>query len=144
MGTGWLIVCEESGPHELPHKGKALLFAQYHLEVFARELELPPLKKFFSSDPTALAGYFRDQGLDPEQYELPDEEWFNPAEALPTVRALVDRLDEDPGPVQSLEKVRADLAMILNVLTEAEATGERFHIATAMPDLSGREPKSRQ
>lgn len=141
MGAGWLVVGEESGPHELPHKGKALLFAQYHLEQFAREMELPALKSFFSNDPAQVAAYFRDQGLDPEQYDLPDEAWFEPSDALPTVRALANWLVDDPGPVQSLEKVRADLEAMLAVLTKADADGERFHIATAMPDLSGREPE---
>ena len=66
MGTGWFVACEESEPVALPHGGRALLFAQYHLEEFARELQIPPLKDYFSGDPAAVAAYFRDQGLDPE------------------------------------------------------------------------------
>src|SRR4051794_4296239 len=107
MGAGWFVMCAESGAKELPHKGKALLFAQYHLEEFAREAGVAPLKDFFSSDPAALSGYIRDQGIDPDEYDLPEEEWFDPADALPTLRVLLARLNDDPGPVQNLPKVRA-------------------------------------
>lgn len=141
MGTGWLVVREKSGPSELPHKGKALLFAQYHLEEFARDMEMSPLKEFLSCNRASLESYLREQGIDPSQYDLPDEEWFDPGEALPTIRALSERLDDNPGPVQSIEKVREDLQMILQIVTEADAAGERFHIATGMPDLTGREPE---
>ncbi|MFL5327941.1 MAG: hypothetical protein ACJ8C4_03430 [Gemmataceae bacterium] len=140
MGAGWFVACEESGRVALPHGGRALLFAQYHLEEFAYELGLSPLKDFFSSNPEAIAEYFRSQGLNPDQFSLPDEEWFDPNEALPTLRGLLAKLNDDPGPVQSLEKVRDDLATICAAVEAADARGERFHIGTAMPDLSGREP----
>lgn len=139
MGAGWFVALEDSEPKRLPHNGKALLFAQYHLEEFARELGVAPLKDFFSGDPAQVAEYFRGQGLDPDNFDLPDEQWFDPADALLTVRALLAKLDDDPGPIQSVEKVRADLRDILDALLAADATGERFHIATAMPDLSERE-----
>ncbi len=141
MGTGWFVQGQESGPHPVPHGGRALLYAQYHLEEFATEMGVEPLKSFFSSNPASVAQYFRDQGLNPDDFELPEESWFDPADALPTLRALLNRLDDDPGPVQSIEKVRADLKAIADAVLKFDATGEQFHIATAMPDLTGREPE---
>jgi hypothetical protein len=140
MGAGWYIAGEESGRTDLPHGGKALLFAQYHLENFAGELGVTPLKDFFSSNPEQIAAYLQSQGVTTDQFDLPDEEWYEPADALVTVRALITRLDEDPGPVQTLHKVREDLAAIGQAVEAAQARGERFHIGTSMPDLSGREP----
>jgi hypothetical protein len=140
MGTGWFVQRETSGPRPLPHGGRALLFAQYQLEEFAREIGLEPLKSFFSPDPAAVARYFQDQGLDPADFDLPDEEWFDPADALPTVRSLLSRLDTDPGVIPGLDKVRADLAAIAESLAELDETGERFHLASGLPDLTDREP----
>lgn len=140
MGTGWFVKGESSGALPVPHGGRALLFAQYHLEEFAREIGLEPLKAFFSSDPALVAAYFREQGLNPDDYDLPEEEWHDPADALPTLRALIRRLDDDPGPVASIEKVRTDLGAILEAVERFDATGERFHLATGMADLSDKEP----
>ncbi len=139
MGAGWFVQGHDSGPKPLPHGGRALLFAQYQLEEFAREIGLEPLKNFFSSDPSQVAAYFREQGLNPDDFELPEEEWHDPTEALLTVRSLLARLENDPGPVPALEKVRDDLTAVLAALEQFDATGEQFHIATSMPDLSERE-----
>jgi hypothetical protein len=143
MGAGWFVQCADSGAQPLPHRGRALLVAQYQLEEFAREAALPPLKDFFSSDPAALAGYMRSQGVERDVADFPDEEFFDPVDALPTLRALIARLDDDPGSIASLAKVRDDLNEILRIVEAADQTGELFHIATAMPDLSDRTPGER-
>src|SRR5688500_15230741 len=83
MGAGWYIALEREIPGvggTLPHVGRALLFAQHHLEEFARDAGLPPLKEFFSSDPAAVAAYLREQGIDADPDELTDEAWFDPAD----------------------------------------------------------------
>ncbi len=141
MGAGWYVACEKSGAKELPHKGKAVLFAQFHLEEIARSLKVPLLKEFFSTNPAAMMHYLQEQGIEPDPDNLPDEMWFEPADAKPTLEALIQRLDDDPGMVQSIEKVRADLRAVLEAINQAAASGERFHIATVMPDLTGRDPE---
>lgn len=144
MSAGWYVACEQSGKRELPHKGKALLFAQFHLEEFARALQVPLLKDFLSSNPAAMMHYLQEQGIEPDPDNLPEEDWFEPSAAKGTLAALLRQLDTDPGLVQSLEKVRADLQAILDAVEEADRNGERFHIAAALPDLTGREPEPRQ
>jgi hypothetical protein len=126
----------------LPHAGKALLFAQHHLEEIARRRGLTPLKAFFSSDPTAVAAYLQDQGIAAAADELAAEEWFEANDALPTVRALLAAIADPPVGLGQIERVRADLAAMETVLTAAAANGVRFHIATGLPDLTGREPES--
>ncbi len=138
MGAGWYVALEQEVPGVggvLPHNGKALLFAQHHLEEIARRLELPPLKAFFSSDPTAVAAYLREQGIEADADELAAEEWYDAADALPTVRQLLAALAEPPVGLGQVERVRADLAAMEAVLVSAEGLGVRFHIATGLPDL---------
>ena len=137
VGAGWYVALEGSESHSvaLPHRGKALLFAQFQLEEIADELGLPALKAFFSSDPAAMADYFRRQGLEPDPDALPDEEWFDATDALPTVRALLARLQGDPRAVPQGEKVTADLRAMERALADAAARAVRFHIATRLPDL---------
>jgi hypothetical protein len=138
MGAGWYVALEREVVGVggvLPHHGKALLFAQHHLEEIARELDVPPLKAFFSSDPTAVAAYLHEQGIEADPEGLAAEEWYDPADALPTVRALSERLHDPPTGLGQVEKVRADLAALANVLAAAAEHGVRFHIATGLPDL---------
>ena len=144
MGKGWFVALERpvAGVEgALPHHGKALLFAQHHLEELARELGLPPLKAFFSSDPAALSAYLLEQGIAAAADEFAAEEWYNPADALPTVRQLLDRLHDPPVGLGQVEKVRADLAAMANILAAAAEHGVRFHIATGLPDLSEGPPE---
>ena len=138
MGAGWYVALETEVPGVggvLPHNGKALLFAQHHLEEIARRLGLPPLKAFFSSDPAAVAAYLMEQGIAADAEELAAEEWYDPGDALPTVRQLIASLVEPPVGLGQVERVRADLAAMEAVLVAADARGVRFHIATGLPEL---------
>jgi hypothetical protein len=143
MGAGWYVALERDLPGVsgvLPHNGKALLFAQHHLEEIARRLGLTPLKSFFSSDPKAVVAYLLDQGIAADADELAAEEWHDATDALPTVRALLDGLANPPVGLGQVDRVRADLAAMEAVLTSAAANAVRFHIATGLPDLSERSP----
>jgi hypothetical protein len=145
MGAGWYVALEREVAGTggvLPHNGKALLFAQHHLEEIARRFGLPPLKAFFSSDPVAVAEYLAEQGIAAEADDLATEEWYEPGEALPTVRRLQESLAEPPVGMGQVDRVRADLAAMEAALLAAEAYGVRFHIATGLPELG--EPGPRQ
>lgn len=138
MGAGWYIALERELPGVrgvLPHNGKALLFAQHHLEEITRQLELPALKSFFSSDPAALAAYLNEQGIASDPDELAPEEWFDPGDALPVVRQLLESLADPPVGLGQIERVRADLAAMEEILDAADEADVRFHIATGLPDL---------
>jgi len=138
MGAGWYVALEREVAGTggvLPHNGKALLFAQHQLEQIARRLGLPALKTYFSSDPAALAGYLKEQGIDTNADELAAEEWYDPAEALPTVRRLLEDLADPPVGLAQVDRVRADLAAMEAVLVVADAHGVRVHIATGLPEL---------
>jgi len=140
MGAGWYIAREHEirgQPGVLPNAGRALTFAQHHFDEIARSLGLPPLKEFFSSDPASVAAYLREHGVDKNADELADEEWYDPAEILPTVRAIQERLRNPPVGLGQIEKVRADLAAMVEILSEAANQGIRVHIATGLPEELG-------
>jgi hypothetical protein len=142
MGAGWYVALDREIPGVggvLPHNGRALLFAQHHLEEIARRLELPPLKAYFSSNPAAVAAYLAEQGISTDADELAAENWLEPAEALPTIRQLLESLTDPPAGLSQIEKVRADLAAMEVILLAADAAGVRFHIATGLPDLRERD-----
>ena len=141
MGSGWYVALEREIPGVggvLPHNGRALLFAQHHLEEIAREAGLPPLKEFFSSDPAALADYLREQGIDADPDELADECWYDADDILPTVQSAIASLHDPPVGLGQVEKVRDDLAAMADVLARVAAVGVRVHIATGLADLSER------
>ena len=141
MGAGWYVALERDMPGHggvLPHNGKALLFSQHHLEEITRRLGLMPLKAFFSSDPKAISDYLKEQGIESDPDELSEEAWFDPDDALPTVRQLLESLADPPIGLGHVERVRADLAAMEVVLIAADKAGVRFHIATGLPDLSER------
>jgi hypothetical protein len=140
MGAGWYIAREREMPGTsgvLPNAGRALTFAQHHFDEIARSLGLPPLKEFFSSDPATVAAYLHEHGVDAAAKELAEEEWFDPAEILPTVRAIQERLHDPPVGLGQVEKVRADLAAMAEILNEAVSQGIRVHIATGLAEDLG-------
>jgi hypothetical protein len=144
MGAGWYVALENEiagVDGRLPHHGKALLFAQHHLEEMARAADLPPLKSFFSSNPAAVAAYLLDQGIAAAEDELAAEEWFDPADALPTIRLLIDGLNDPPVGLGQVERVRGDLSAMAGILAATAERGVRFHIATGLPELG--EPEGR-
>jgi hypothetical protein len=140
MGAGWYIAREREMPGTpgvLPNAGRALTFAQHHFDEIARSLGLPPLKEFFSSDPATVAAYLREHGVDANADELAEEEWFDPADILPTVRAIQERLRDPPVGLGQVEKVRADLAAMADILAQAMEHSIRVHIATGLPEELG-------
>lgn len=140
MGAGWYMAREREMPGTpgvLPNAGRALTFAQHHFDEIARSLGLPLLKDFFSADPAAVVAYLREHGVSKDPDELAVEEWFDPADILPTVCAIQERLRDPPIGLGQVEKVREDLAAMAAILTAAAEQGVRVHIATGLAEDIG-------
>jgi hypothetical protein len=140
VGAGWYIAREREIPGMsgvLPNSGRALTFAQHHFDEIARSLGMPLLKEYFSSDPATVAAYLREHGVERDSEELAAEEWFDPTEIVPTVRAILDRLRDPPIGIGQIEKVRADLTAMIGILDEAARQGVRVHIATGLAEELG-------
>lgn len=139
MGLGWYVVLERELPEAAIAKegGKALIHHQHELDDLARRLDLMPLSGLVSVRPAALAAYLQQQGLDPNEIPIPDEEWYDPAEGLKTVRGLIEHLRKAPGAapatVPNSVRVVQDLQGIEKALIVAEREKVQFHLASDLP-----------
>lgn len=137
MGLGWHVILERelSVPAADPAQGRSLIFYQHELDELARRLDVPPLTNFVSAVPERVAEYLREQGLDPERFPVPAEEWFDAAEGLTTVRGLTAQVRKKPTDVTDATRVLRDLDAIERVLVLAAAVEVRFHLASELPRL---------
>ena len=135
MAGGWYVLLERELPGVEPatESGRALLYYQRHVDELAEQLELPLLSGFFCPERAELLAYLRDQGVTPDDHALPEEDWFDAAAGLATVRGLLDRLREEPGDMPQAAKIIADLAELERVLVPAERHGVSFHLARKLP-----------
>jgi hypothetical protein len=109
-------------------------------DLIARSLGVPTLREFDSLTSDDAIEYAECGVLDLESWR---EEWFSPAEALETVRALLDYLQRDPHGCKLLLKVEMtryrdphtglvrDLQIIAQILTWAEEHAVLFHFVRA-------------
>ncbi|MBY0527689.1 MAG: hypothetical protein K2R98_30100 [Gemmataceae bacterium] len=135
MGLGWHVALERALVVEpmTATDGRSLIFYQHQLDAAAHKLELTPLTGFVSAVPKRVAEYLRQQGLDPEQFPVDDEEWFDAAEGLQTVRGLIAHIAATPQAVTDSYRVLRDLRLIEQVLTVAEREQTRFHLTSDLP-----------
>jgi len=137
MAAGWTVILEEGRAAASDARGgKALLYYQRQIDNLASDLGLTALSTFFSRDPRAIADYLRDQGVEPDMDELPDEEWFEPEDGLATIRGLLAALRDDPSAAPEPTKIIADLEGIERALESAG--GVRFHLGRELAKLSER------
>jgi len=138
MGIGWHVVLEAELPGAAlaPMDGKALIHRQHDLDALATRLGVPPLTHFVCSDPEAVGSYLREQGLDPEEFPLPEAEWFAAEDGLPTARGLLAHLKANPDAVLDAYRIVQDLYAMEAILGAAAAAGLRFHLQSDMPKLN--------
>lgn len=137
MSRGWRVVLQQelAGVELVADAGKALLYYHRQIDELAERLDLIALSRFFSRSPAAIAEYLREQGFERNLDELPEEEWFDPADALRTVRGLLDELRAGSSAAPEPEKIAADLEEVEKALIRAEAQGIRFHLGRDLPKL---------
>jgi hypothetical protein len=137
MGLGWHVALQSPIPGVNPADvdGKALIHRQHDLDELARRVGVEPLSHFVSANPETLAGYLTQQGLDPGEYSLPEEEWFAAAEGLKTIRGLLAELSSRPDAVLDSYRILRDLEAIERILQAASQAQVAFHLESAMPTL---------
>jgi hypothetical protein len=135
MGMGWRVALERELPPaaRIAVDGKALIFRQHDLDELAEQLGLTPLTEFVSVDPVAVGRFLAEQGINPDDHPIPDEEWFAPADALPTVRGLLGLLRRNPGAVLDSHRILRDLTGIEQILVLADRESIQFHLGSEMP-----------
>ncbi len=130
MAAGWTVIYESAiaSPTLGATAGKSLLYYHHQIDELARRLGLTPLSGFFSRDPQSILRYMRDLGVEAHPASLPEEEWFDPADGLNTVRGLLVQLRIDASDVPEPARVIADLEVVERALVVAADQGVRFHL----------------
>jgi hypothetical protein len=107
-----------------------LVRAQKKLDALAEVHGLVSLGRFESYGPEDVADQLRvAQGWVDLPADLPPEEWFDPAEGLAAVRALLAHLRAHPSELRDSGPVLADLEGIEAELALALRRGVQFHFA---------------
>lgn len=111
--------------------GKWLARAWEALNALGETTGSRPLADFVSADPADLASLLGEDDSAVEAIKIPDEQWFDPAEALTAVAAMlaVARGGSPAFRKVSVEDVIADLESAQRVLIAARDSGVRFHFA---------------
>ena len=159
MGVAYFVVSEHPvdgfDPVEAVPDGKSVARATDRLDALAVAAGVRPLPEFLSMSPEEAAAFGgwvapedREPGMaypefgeeeppDPDQY--PPEAWFEPAQGLATVRALIAAVEADPAALDATPRrqrfaaapadVLGDLRDIEAALARLEAAGVRWHLA---------------
>ncbi|NBV24604.1 MAG: hypothetical protein EBS05_22120 [Proteobacteria bacterium] len=124
MGAAYYIVLErELDGVKTDMDGKSLSRHMDALDEAARSLGVKPLSEFFSADPAEAAAFMADEGMEPDDLELPPLQHYTAADGLVTVRALVNH---EAG---KADDVGQDLSDCERILTAADQHGIRWHFA---------------
>jgi hypothetical protein len=121
MSGAFLIATDKRSAEPKPEFfGLELSRAEKSLSKLAKELGVPPLSSFVSvdeEDQEMLAELARESGVDTSDWKPEPVKWFQPAEGLKTVKALITRLTEDEKAVKKQEQILRELSDLQHVLT---------------------------
>src|SRR5215831_13824606 len=134
MAASMYIVVEGEDPgFDIYVNGHALARNEDALERLAERLRVSPLLEFFSADENSMALLLEQGGGNPDWvHHLPDPQWFNPAEGLVTVCALVEFLEESPAALGSeTPQVVSELREYERVLRKTAQRELKWHLAVS-------------
>jgi hypothetical protein len=134
MAASLYIVVEGEDPgFDTFVNGHALARNEDALERLARRLKTPPLLEYFSADENSMALLLEQGASEPEwSQHLPQPQWFEAADGLRTVCALMDFLLSMPAALGSeTQPVMLELGEYKKVLTKTDLYGLRWHLAVS-------------
>lgn len=109
--------------------GKSLGHAdEKAIDRLCKKLKVRPLLDFCSQDPEELADFIAEEGGQVPE-ELPAEQWFEAAEGLATVRALLEHLAKNPEALKNAKAIITDLKEFEAVLARLEKRKIHWHLA---------------
>lgn len=134
MAASLYIVVEGEDPgFDIFVNGHALARNEDALERLADRLNVRSLLEFFSADENSMA-LLMDRGTVYPEWarHLPQPQWFDPAEGLRTVRALIDFLVANPTALGSeTPPVLNELREYDRVLHKTTKRQLRWHVAVS-------------
>lgn len=134
MAASLYIVVEGEDPgFDIFVNGHALARNEDALERLAGRLKVAPLLEFFSADENSMA-LLLEQGAGNAEWaeHLPQPQWFNPADGLLTVCALIDFFLAHPVALGSeTAPALSELREYERVLRRAAQHELRWHLAVS-------------
>jgi hypothetical protein len=134
MAASLYIVVEGEDPgFDIFVNGHALARNEDALERLAESLKVDPLLQFFSADENSMCVLLEQGAGDPEwAHHLPEPQWFDPAQGLITVRALIRFLSESSVSFGSeTQPVFLELAEYQTVLEKTQKYNLKWHLAVS-------------
>jgi hypothetical protein len=129
----YIVVEGEDPGYNIFVNGRTLARYESAVESLAHSLGVKPLLDFFSADQNSMALLIEEGGGNPGILkQLPPPQWYDPADGLETVEALIAALEEDPyqlgteGP-----EVLEELREYATVLRKTIERGLRWHLAVS-------------
>jgi hypothetical protein len=133
MGVAIYVVIEKEIPgiDASSVSGKALAKSSEQLDRIARKNGLLAIQEFMSVDPEEAGAFLEDSEIALDDVKIPEEQWFDPADGLKTIRGLLDFLRDNPTALSKvpLSHLQDDLLAAEKVLSVALKHGVRFHFA---------------
>lgn len=131
--TLYIVVEGEDPGFDIFVNGHALARNEDALERLAERLKVNPLLEFFSADENSMALLLEQGAGNPDwARHLPAPQWFDPANGLVTVCALVDFLEATPAALGSeTGAVLSELREYERVLRKTALHGLRWHLAVS-------------
>ena len=134
MAASLYIVVEGDDPgYDIFVNGQALARNEDALERLAERLHVTPLLEFFSADENSMA-LLLEQGVASPDWacHLPQPQWYDAADGLTTVCALIEFLTANPAALGSeTPPVLAELREYERVLRSTARHGMHWHIAVS-------------
>jgi hypothetical protein len=134
MAASLYIVVEGEDPgFDIFVNGRALARNEEALDRLAAKLHVNPLLSFFSADENSMALLLEQGAGDPEWAQnLPQPQWFLPADGLITVQKLIKFLSARPTAVGSeTMPILSELREYERVLQKTAERGLRWHLAAS-------------
>lgn len=127
----YIVVEGEDPGFNIYVNGRELARHESAVEELALRLGVPPLLTYFSADENSMALLIEEGAGNPDLLpRLPPPQWFDAAEGLHTVSALVAALETDPKRLgEHSAEILAELHEYEQVLKRTAESGLRWHLA---------------
>lgn len=133
--TALFIVLEEPIPDlDIEAEGRMLSQFAEKLENACLSSGITPLFEFFSQDPEELGDFMaaeaelQGEEEELEEFEIPEEEWFEPAEGLKTLAFLKEHLTQNPDYLTNSHETLAEITAWQAILEAAQRHNIKWHL----------------
>jgi hypothetical protein len=129
----YIVVEGEDPGYNIYVNGRTLARHENAVEHLALRLGVKPLLDFFSADQNSMALLIEEGGGNPGiLQQLPPPQWYNPADGLRTIEALIEALEDDPHQLGTEgPEVLTELREYEAVLYKTSQRNLRWHLAVS-------------